>query len=147
MSEISEAIKFIREKLEERDIRLQMQEETAEATAACCKLVRIMRGRNPSPMTEEEARSNLQEELRDIANVLLVMGMVPAHHMEREDISPKLAAEYMVHYLRSATGETYKRNLKWSLGNVFDLAKKLGLNHAPNPDKIIRWRKRLEEKQ
>lgn len=147
MSEISEAIKFIREKLEKRDIQLQLLEEIAEATAACCKLVRIMRGRNPSPMTEEEARSNLQEELRDIANVLLVLEMVPAQHIEREDISPKLAAESMVHYLRIATSEIFMASMKWNLGNVFDLAKKLGLNHAPNPDKIIRWRKRLEEKR
>lgn len=44
----------------------QAAEEAAELAQACLKLARIYRGENPTPVTEDKATSNLEEEAADV---------------------------------------------------------------------------------
>lgn len=44
----------------------QMAEEAAELAQAALKLARIKRGKNPTPVTEEEAWKHLVEEYTDV---------------------------------------------------------------------------------
>lgn len=63
MSEIDEKIK---QHLPEEELLLQLAEECAELAQAALKLRRVMAGINPTPITEDEARSNLLEEAADV---------------------------------------------------------------------------------
>lgn len=60
--------------LEEQDLLLQLAEESAELSQACCKLARHIRGVNPTGRSEEECISKVIEELSD---VLLCAVMLP----------------------------------------------------------------------
>lgn len=71
-----EQAKKIRQ-LSERSLLLQFAEESAEAAMAAVKLVRILDGENPTPVTEEEARANLTEEMADIQVVQAILGVDP----------------------------------------------------------------------
>lgn len=44
----------------------QLAEEAAELAHAALKLSRILRGENPTPVPEEDARKNLTEEIADV---------------------------------------------------------------------------------
>ena len=44
----------------------QLAEEASELTKAALKLSRILRGENPTPVTEQEAVNNLIEEFSDV---------------------------------------------------------------------------------
>ena len=44
----------------------QAAEEAAELVQACLKLARIYRGENPTPVTEEKAIANVEEEAADV---------------------------------------------------------------------------------
>lgn len=48
------------------DILLQLAEEAAELSQAATKLARVMRGYNPTPITEPQALTNLAEECADV---------------------------------------------------------------------------------
>lgn len=54
----------------------QLAEECAELGKAALKLSRILRGENPTPVTEKEARENLIEEMVDVDLCLDVLGLV-----------------------------------------------------------------------
>ena len=58
MSEIDEKIK---RHLPEEELLLQLAEECAELSQAALKLRRALTGINPTPITEDEARENLQQ--------------------------------------------------------------------------------------
>lgn len=47
----------------------QLAEELTEAAHAALKLARILRGDNPTPVTEEQARESLREEFSDVYQV------------------------------------------------------------------------------
>ena len=66
MSEIDEKIK---QHLPEDELLLQLAEECAELAQAALKLRRALTGINPTPITEDEARGNLVEEVADVACV------------------------------------------------------------------------------
>lgn len=44
----------------------QLAEEASELAHAALKMARIVRGENPTPVNEEEARLNLHEEIGDV---------------------------------------------------------------------------------
>lgn len=71
-----EQAKKIRQ-LSEHALLLQFAEESVEAAMAAIKLVRILDGENPTPVTEEEARANLTEEMADIQVVQTILGVDP----------------------------------------------------------------------
>lgn len=51
------------------ELLAQLAEECAELSQAALKLRRALTGINPTPVTAEEARANLVEEIADILNV------------------------------------------------------------------------------
>jgi NTP pyrophosphatase (non-canonical NTP hydrolase) len=64
-----ENITIIRRDISKADLYEQLAEEAAELAQAANKMARVMRGTNPTPKTEEEARNNLIEEYTDVVNV------------------------------------------------------------------------------
>lgn len=56
--------------LGQEDLLLQLAEEASELSAAAAKLVRVIRGENPTPLKYDEALSNLLEEVTDVQVVL-----------------------------------------------------------------------------
>lgn len=54
----------------------QLAEECSECAHEALKLARIMRDENPTPVTEQDARRALAEEIRDINNSVYVLGMM-----------------------------------------------------------------------
>lgn len=59
----------IKEYLGESEMLCQLAEEAAELSQAALKLRRALWCNNPTPVTAEEARANLVEEIADILNV------------------------------------------------------------------------------
>ena len=64
-----ENITIIRRDISKADLYEQLAEEAAELAQAANKMARVMRGTNPTPKTEEEARNSLIEEYTDVVNV------------------------------------------------------------------------------
>lgn len=64
-----ENIAIIRRDISKADLYEQLAEEAAELAQAANKMARVLRGTNPTPKTEEEARNNLIEEYTDVVNV------------------------------------------------------------------------------
>lgn len=54
----------------------QLGEECAELGKAALKEARRLRGENPTPVTEAEARSNLAEEAADVLNCLVELSRI-----------------------------------------------------------------------
>lgn len=63
-----EARQFVQQNLSQRAIILQLAEEASELAAAANKLVRVLDGENPSPVTPEQARLDILEEFGDVLN-------------------------------------------------------------------------------
>lgn len=59
-------ISYIRSSLDETDVLLQMAEEASELSQAAAKRARILIGRNPSPVSEQESLDQLLEEYADV---------------------------------------------------------------------------------
>lgn len=59
----------IKQHLPQDELLAQLAEEAAELSQAALKLRRALTGINPTPVTAEEARANLVEEIADILNV------------------------------------------------------------------------------
>lgn len=137
-------VQLIRNWLFRRDLLLQLDEELAEMIAAGCKLLRIMRGMNPTPVTEEEARRNLQEEISDVVNMSIVLeiGLLMT---EFDGMGDQRAVECMINRAKRAgdRGEFIEREL----GAALSCAKRAGFAIAPNLGKLHRWVERLEEKR
>lgn len=59
----------IKQHLPQDELLAQLAEECAELSQAALKLRRALTGINPTPVTADEARANLVEEIADILNV------------------------------------------------------------------------------
>ena len=59
----------IKQHIPQDELLAQLAEEAAEISQAALKLRRALTGLNPTPVTAEEARANLVEEIADILNV------------------------------------------------------------------------------
>ena len=57
---------MFKEKIGEAAVYEQLAEEAAELAQAALKVSRILRGENPTPVTLEEAKDHLIEELTDV---------------------------------------------------------------------------------
>lgn len=64
-----ENIDIIKQTVPMPDLYEQLAEEAAELAQAANKMARVLRGTNPTPKTEEEARNNLIEEYTDVVSV------------------------------------------------------------------------------
>lgn len=60
----------IKQHIPQDELLAQLAEETAELSQAALKLRRALTGINPTPVTADEARRNLVEEVADVYNVL-----------------------------------------------------------------------------
>ena len=60
----------IKQRLPQDELLAQLAEECAELSQAALKLRRALTGINPTPVTADEARWNLVEEVADVYNVL-----------------------------------------------------------------------------
>ena len=67
---MTERDKKIMEYMGEPEMLSQLAEECCELGQAALKLRRVLDKKNPTPVTEEEARANLVEEAADVYNVL-----------------------------------------------------------------------------
>ena len=59
----------IKQHIPQDELLAQLAEECAELSQAALKLRRALTGINPTPVTAEEARANLVEEIADVYNV------------------------------------------------------------------------------
>lgn len=57
---------YMRDKIGDAAMYEQLAEEASELCKAALKMARILRGENPTPVTDDEARINLIEELTDV---------------------------------------------------------------------------------
>lgn len=64
-----ENIDIIKQTVPMPDLYEQLAEEAAELAQAANKMARVLRGTNPTPKTEKEARNSLIEEYTDVVNV------------------------------------------------------------------------------
>lgn len=63
------------EKIGESAMLEQAAEECTELAKALLKLSRIIRGENPTPVTEKEARENIAEEYADVELCAYELGL------------------------------------------------------------------------
>ena len=66
-------VEYIKDRLEETERLLGLTEEALELALAALKLRRVLDGRNPTPVTEEQATENLLEEYGDVLNSIEVL--------------------------------------------------------------------------
>lgn len=64
----------------------QLAEESVELAKAALKMSRVIRGENPTPVTQEEAVEMVREELSDLFTVCAVLNVGP----EIDRMMPKL---------------------------------------------------------
>lgn len=66
-------VEYIKSKLEETERLLGLTEEALELSLAALKLRRVLDGKSPTPVTEEQATTNLLEEFGDVLNYIEVL--------------------------------------------------------------------------
>ena len=64
-----ENIEIIKRDIPKADLYEQLAEEAAELAQAANKMARVLRGTNPTPKSEEDARKDLIEEYTDVVSV------------------------------------------------------------------------------
>lgn len=74
---------YMLDKLGEAELLIQYAEELAEEAKAALKLARVLRGINPTPVTEMEARKDLVEEYNDIINCARDLGLKESEELIR----------------------------------------------------------------
>lgn len=84
-------IETVRKKLSRGDLLCQLAEEASELAKAALKLRRAEDGKNPTPVTVEEAQENVVEEVADVMLVLDVLGIDPLSPKVDEIWTAKLA--------------------------------------------------------
>ena len=62
-------------KLGADEVLAQLAEEADELAEAALKLRRAMGTKNPTPITQKEARENLLEEIADVSNCIIALGL------------------------------------------------------------------------
>lgn len=99
-------IEYIRVKLTNEDLLLQLAEEAAELGHAALKLCRVLTGRNPTPQNMRGAVDNLNEEIADVALVLKTLGydLESDYDPNRQGRMENKLARW-VHRLREQAGE------------------------------------------
>ena len=67
---MNENVEYVKKVLPKPVLFVQLAEECDELGQAALKLRRVLDKKNPTPVTEEEARANLVEEAADVYNAL-----------------------------------------------------------------------------
>lgn len=102
MNQYEKDISEIYSILDEPDLSLQLVEEAAELIQALCKLLRIARGSNPTPVTTSEAYLHILEEMADVRVSIDAM-VTGADELEIKKIMDSKASRW-VHRLREYNG-------------------------------------------
>jgi NTP pyrophosphatase (non-canonical NTP hydrolase) len=85
-----EYMQIVRSYIGDREILEQLAEEAAELAQAALKCIRAMDGaKNPTPVSLEEARRNLEEEYMDV-DLAYVMAVQPEFEKYGRDLSETL---------------------------------------------------------
>lgn len=77
-------VEYIKSKLDETERLLGLTEEALELALASLKLRRVLDGKNPTPVTEEQATANLLEEYGDVLNCVEVL-ITPEQNVQAMD--------------------------------------------------------------
>ena len=72
---MNKEIDFIREHIPTDELLCQLAEESNELAHAALKYRRALMGDNPTPVTVEQARKNLLEEIADVSLCLKALGL------------------------------------------------------------------------
>lgn len=70
---------YIQKELPVEELLCQLAEECNELSKAALKLRRVIDGKNPTPVTFEQALDNVREEIADVMLCLQMLGMDPNH--------------------------------------------------------------------
>lgn len=73
------------------ELLAQLAEEATELAQAALKLRRVVDGKNPTPVTYDDALENLLEEVADVDLVLAVLGLCESFEDEYTRIKTKMA--------------------------------------------------------
>lgn len=65
--------KYIREKVIDEDLYNQLAEEASELAQAANKMVRVLRGTNPTPKSFDDVAKDLTEEFSDLVLVAKIL--------------------------------------------------------------------------
>lgn len=141
-------IKYIRTHVPYNALISQLGEELAELAQALFKLRRAMGNGNPTPVTLEEAKAAVQEEVSDLR---LVCEVMRAHIIIDEDDDDIDTAETTVLFsISTLINKIVVQHLggydTW-LSGIMTNCRLLGYNVDFDPEnpKLRRWRERLEE--
>ena len=69
-------LEYIRSRVPVEKQYMQLAEEAAELAQAALKVCRTLSDENPTPVSHEEAREKLLEEIADVHLSMLVLGLV-----------------------------------------------------------------------
>lgn len=72
---LMDSTRIIKDGLSEASLYEQLAEECCELAHACLKKSRVLRGKNPTPVTVEQASQSVLEEYTDICVVSEVLGL------------------------------------------------------------------------
>lgn len=81
---------YIRENVPTPELLAQLAEEAAELGHAALKMRRVVDGKNPTPVTFDEAFANLNEEIGDILLCLETLGLPVEARAYRNEMDAKL---------------------------------------------------------
>lgn len=68
-------MKLITEKVGREELLCQLAEEASELAVAANKLRRSLTDKNPTPIATEDAYQNLLQEVADVSNCLVALGL------------------------------------------------------------------------
>ena len=71
----------------EKEILAQLAEEAAELAQAALKLRRVIDGTNPTPVSEEEAKAAIIEELSDVALCCKLLNIRPSRYTMQKKLN------------------------------------------------------------
>lgn len=97
-------VEYIKSRLDETERLLGLTEEALELAVAALKLRRVLDGRNPTLVTEEQAAANLLEEYGDVLNSIEVI-VTPTQHEQVTQLRAEKRSRW-VKRLKAITEDT-----------------------------------------
>lgn len=91
-----DALEKFKDKVGEAAVLEQLAEECTELAHAALKAARIIRGENPTPVTMQEAKENLLEEIADLNVCLAVLNWEGTSADELEPIAQKKMSRWII---------------------------------------------------
>lgn len=80
---------YIQKQLPVEELLCQLAEECNELSKAALKLRRVIDGKNPTPVTFEQALDNVREEIADVMLCIRMLDMDPNHWTYQEIMDAK----------------------------------------------------------